>query len=105
MSQPDTLRGHLIARVDGRWVYQDTGTPTIGHPRACGFCGKSDTPEGHDGCIGFVPGVINACCGHGDTPTAYVVYDDGSELRGEEALRAMCAAVGFWAIAPTKGSE
>jgi hypothetical protein len=28
-------------------------------------CGKMPTPEGYDACLGYIDGVISACCGHG----------------------------------------
>lgn len=42
----------------------------------CEHCGKGVTKEGHDGCIGTLPDeVMNACCGHGVTLSAYVQFD------------------------------
>lgn len=41
----------------------------------CGYCGLDRTEQGHDGCIGELKGVMNACCGHGQTSTAYVQLD------------------------------
>lgn len=38
----------------------------------CGHCGLSRTKKGHDGCIGTLNGVMNACCGHGQNSMAYV---------------------------------
>lgn len=52
----------------------------------CIKCGKPPTPEGHDGCLGTLPAVMNACCGHGRDDIAYVQYLDGSIAHGEEAL-------------------
>jgi hypothetical protein len=40
----------------------------------CGRCGLERTVDGHDGCIGFLPGVANACCGHGEEDCAYVQF-------------------------------
>lgn len=42
----------------------------------CTHCNKSRTPEGHDGCIGTLKNVMNACCGHGETNMAYVQFDN-----------------------------
>lgn len=81
-----TLRGHPIA-FHGAWQYCDTGEPTAGNRRSwCGHCGLSDTPEEHDGCLGALPGVMNACCGHGDEEEAYVQFWDGASLHGSEAV-------------------
>lgn len=60
----------------------------------CSHCNKNRTPEGHDGCIGTLPNVMNACCGHGEDSVAYVQFDHkdyNSEpnkilLQGQEAL-------------------
>lgn len=41
----------------------------------CGHCGLHRTKQGHDGCIGELDSVMNACCGHGETSAAYVQFD------------------------------
>jgi len=45
------------------------------NPPHCGHCGRDATPEGHDGCVGTLIGVMNACCGHGNPEAAYVQFD------------------------------
>jgi len=35
----------------------------------CKHCGLNRTEQGHDGCIGELTGVMNACCGHGQKST------------------------------------
>jgi hypothetical protein len=52
----------------------------------CGHCGISRTPEGHDGCIGTLEGVMNACCGHGETDMASVQFSPSERIAGTEAL-------------------
>lgn len=60
----------------------------------CGNCGLHRTKQGHDGCIGELEGVMNACCGHGQDSVAYVQFyhaDYDKEpnkylLQGDEAL-------------------
>lgn len=81
------LRGHTIELRDGVWVFCDTGEPTVGawQARPCGQCGQPSTAEGHDACLGALPGVMNACCGHGDVVDAYVQFLDGERLQGIEA--------------------
>lgn len=83
-------RGHDIHRDDqgDEWFYAD-GQPVRDNPnRPCGYCGLPNTAEGHDGCLGTLPGVMNACCGHGSDNEAYIQFDDGQMLnrtgRGEE---------------------
>ena len=81
-------RGHAICynQDQGIWIYVDTGQPVEEwKDRPCGWCGYENTPEGHDGCLGTLPGVRNACCGHGVDEDAYIQFQDGSELRGLEA--------------------
>jgi len=83
------LRGHLIhLNSKNEWVYTDTGEPTKDNwrDRPCGKCGHMPTAEGHDPCLGTLPGVINACCGHGDVRYAYVMFEDKSTLRYQDAI-------------------
>ena len=83
------LRGHTVLFVGGEWVYEDTRTATVGEDRCCAACGEGRTKEGHDGCLGTIKGAKNACCGHGDAEDAYLQYEDGSCIRGNEALALM----------------
>lgn len=53
----------------------------------CSHCNIKRTKEGHDGCLGTVIGVMNACCGHGKTQEAYVQFFDQYCIRGEDALK------------------
>ena len=60
-------RGHLIECTDGKtWHYKDNGEPAE-IERPCVRCGQMPTPEGYDACLGEIPGVKAACCGHGVT--------------------------------------
>jgi hypothetical protein len=87
-SPTDQWRGHAIKECGGIWRYVDTGIRVSEQPaRPCGHCGEPNTPEGHDPCLGTLPGVINACCGHGCEGDAYVQFADGSTLRGADAAR------------------
>lgn len=80
-------RGHAIVEIDAVWIYADTGQLVSASPmRDCGHCGLKSTSAGHDGCLGELAGVANACCGHGSADDAYVQFDDGSVLRGDRAL-------------------
>ena len=46
----------------------------------CFMCAKKRTKEGHDPCLGTLPGVQFACCGHGDQ--GYLKLENGTILRG-----------------------
>lgn len=83
MSAISILRGHEIYFEGKEWFFSDTGDPVIvtWKDRPCGYCDRANTQEGHDGCIGRLPGVMNACCGHGES-RAYVQFPGGLILRG-----------------------
>ena len=49
---------------DQVWRYSDTGEEDD-HSRPCRHCGEAPTAEGYDACLGYLEGVIAACCGHG----------------------------------------
>ena len=82
------VRGHPIYR-DGdvyRYIDSDGLVDRLWKGRPCGYCGQETTPEGHDPCLGTLPGVMNACCGHGEGHKAYVQMNDGTRLGGSEVL-------------------
>ena len=41
----------------------------------CGHCKIKRTIDGHDGCMGTLKNVMNACCGHGENKMAYVQFN------------------------------
>lgn len=65
--------GWLCVWRGGVWRYADTGKPS-NQPRPCVRCGRMPTPEGYDACLGYIPGALAACCGHGKQEP-YVVYE------------------------------
>ena len=83
------LRGHHIWFITNEWVYWDTGESVEGNDRPCGYCKKENTIEGHDGCLGTLKGIRNACCGHGQESEAYVQFSDNYCIRESEALKFM----------------
>ncbi len=82
------LRGCRITEIDGRWCFADTLEDTVDtwEQRPCGFCDKPFTPEGHDACLGTLPDVLNACCGHGDPDAAYIQFDYWTCIHGPAAV-------------------
>ena len=40
-------------------------------PRVCDHCGLGWGISMHDPCLGELPGIAAACCGHGDSSKAY----------------------------------
>lgn len=83
------LNGHAIIWHIDKWIYRDNLEPTIDNNRPCGHCGKERTEEGHDGCIGTLKGIRNACCGHGHIDEAYVQFQDGYCYRANKTLEIM----------------
>ena len=49
----------------------NTGRINVG---ACDECRSNPTAEGHDACIGTLPNIMNACCGHGGLNEPYVQF-------------------------------
>ena len=45
----------------------------------CKRCGRMPTKGGHDACLGELPGVQFACCGHG-IEHGYMVFDNDKKL-------------------------
>ena len=82
------FRGHTIYKSSDIYLYLDTGEAVADtwKERSCGFCNKFNTLEGHDGCLGTLVDVTNACCGHGITKDAYAQFNNGTELRGIKAI-------------------
>jgi len=64
-----------------QWIYVDTKEPVENNPRPCKRCGQLPTKEGYDACLGKLPGVKNACCGHG-YEDGYIMFEDGTTIRG-----------------------
>jgi hypothetical protein len=84
------LRGHTIIWKDEKWCYTNGRSTALAYEEqrepACGHCGQYPTPKGHDRCLGTLPGVMNACCGHGGAKSAYVQFPDGVRISGVAAL-------------------
>jgi len=72
------------------WIYSDT-KENVGENwkhRECGHCGKvaiKDGYQAYDDCIGKLPGLMNACCGHGKEEESYVQFIDGFSINGKDA--------------------
>lgn len=82
------FRGHPIVwqgdNDTGRWVYEDTGEPLPeagGTERPCTICGAQMALGTEDACLGRLPGVDNACCGHGHPEIAYIRFTNGVVIR------------------------
>ena len=68
---------------DWLWRYEDDDSPLRVDGKLsfkpCPKCGKLPTKEGHDACLGTLPGVKFACCGHGVTQ-GYISFENGVRI-------------------------
>ena len=55
---------------DNVWKYLDDNS-IFDDSKPCAKCRKHPTEEGYDACLGYVPGIKNACCGHGVNPVYF----------------------------------
>lgn len=85
------FRGHPVVCLAGEDCerYADDLTPTVDAAgesveRPCVLCGLLTAPDGPDPCLGLLPDVRAACCGHG-VEEPYVVVWHGT-VRGQQAL-------------------
>lgn len=70
-----------------RLAYYTSENAGSGQYGICKKCKKGPTKEGHDGCLGTLPGLImNACCGHGNDRLAYIQYWSGKRIASNEAI-------------------
>ena len=80
-------RGHAIYCKNNIWYYSDTDEPTVNNVRKCGYCEEAATIEGHDACLGTIPDIMNACCGHGIESDAYIQFNNDKVIRGKKAIK------------------
>lgn len=74
-------RGHLIEYVNNEWIYSDTKElVSKDKSRTCGKCGI-ESKDDIDPCLGKLPGVSNACCGHGIPGESYIQFNNGVTIR------------------------
>ncbi len=77
--------------ADRHWRWADNGrfagsiTSRFGD-RPCVSCGLVAAADGHDPCLGELPDVKAACCGHGGAAVPYIAWEDGTVQRGEDVV-------------------
>lgn len=82
--------GHdIITDKDGVTRYcDDLSEVTADNLRPCPRCNLNPTDfGGHDPCMAALPGVRNACCGHGKDE-AFVEFEDGRMILGKFTIGA-----------------
>ena len=78
------VRGNEI-RFDSdsnTWVYSKTGEPIGDVDKPCVKCGAIMKHNSPDSCLGELPGVEYACCGHGNREDSYIKFNNGVIIRG-----------------------
>ena len=83
------FRGWPIVYDGSNWRYEDTGDLSgfDGILRPCKRCGctfEGSNAGDPDPCLGELPGVDNACCGHGERSQAYIRFSNGLVIDGFE---------------------
>ncbi len=78
------VRGHVVVYDEElrQWRYKDTGEIATRRgcvERECLQCHKMPTAEGYDACLGYLPGVNDACCGHG-VHLGYIRWDGAKRM-------------------------
>ena len=56
--------------------------PTRRPTKSCSVCGGPHGDGFPDPCLGELPGVVGACCGHGDRGEAFIGWKGGLVVRG-----------------------
>jgi hypothetical protein len=82
------LYGHDVYwHIDAQeFRFVDTDQPAHKPPlRPCPLCNQPPTPQGYDACLGYVPGALSVCCGHGRVPASILWLPEVEERR--EAFR------------------
>ena len=79
--------GHKVIFINGVQLYADDLSPA--HVlRPCKRCNQFPTPEGYAHCLGKLPGVSSACCGHGVEKPYAMFYEgctEGAKTQGQPA--------------------
>lgn len=80
------FRGHPIIWIDDKWLYEDTressGFDGIVRPcKKCGITFEGSNIGDADPCLGELPGVDKACCGHRIRSKSYVRFENGTVLK------------------------
>jgi hypothetical protein len=92
------IRGHPVYydSETKRWRYIDeNGLDNDKQERPCKHCGKNPTKEGYDACLGFLPNIAHACCGHnGKIQSPYAMFNNGTSIEFKNR-KEMCEYFGL----------
>lgn len=78
MTVTSSFHGHTIIRKNGQWekLNKTTRLPI----QYCNCC--KEKIFNVDICLGKLPGVKHACCGHGNRELSYIMFNNGIIIRG-----------------------
>lgn len=86
LTTQNLLSGIVIVPIKPKHRIEPIKPETAISKQICDECNLPRTKEGHDGCLGKLPALMNACCGHGGRGEGvYVQFLDGTCVRGEDA--------------------
>ena len=77
-------RGHEIYYKNNKWYYLDNNNLASKNIRPCKKCGKvfeGSNIGNPDPCLANLPGVDNACCGHGIKDQSYIRFTNGVVIK------------------------
>ena len=78
--------GHKIHQdEDGEWIWSEDNTP-CSIKKSCPKCKLFPMENGNDPCLGDLPGVVGACCGHGlEAQQGYLLFENGIRIKLKNA--------------------
>lgn len=84
MTATSTTRGNPIHFDESKqaWLVTETGEKLKDAELDCTVCKQPCPLKEPDPCLGELPGVRHACCGHGDPSQAYIVFENGIKVTG-----------------------
>jgi hypothetical protein len=85
-------KSRLLAIIEKAGIHPKTGKPLCTPEIACPKCKRKrapghrinaggDTEDKPDPCLGTLPGVVGACCGHG-VNQGFICFEDGTIVYG-----------------------
>jgi hypothetical protein len=82
MARSELNGNRIINKNKSLWYYEDDlQIVDFSNPRPCPHCKKNVTSEGHDACLGTLPNVMFACCGHhSSNGHPYVMFSNGEQI-------------------------
>lgn len=87
MTAKTTTRGHEMHYDGSDWIITATGEKLADAELNCTVCKQPCPLKEPDPCLGTLPGVAHACCGHGDPDKAYILFKNGVKVTGFKVER------------------